>query len=235
MAENNVSLPVLLAGAAAVGVGGYFLIKSQGGGGGGGGGKKQYTLTITVSPGSVAGSVESSPAASVFWPGDIVTLTAHAAPGYGFDHWEEGAQKLTYNPVEVTMPASNLAVKAVFVPTSTNGAVNITMTITPNPVEINNYAGNPAVLHTSISNPGSAPLNLYIGWVITINGVKIWDNPIYGELIQPNQTLEFNNDFTFMDTEAGAGFAAVVARIDSGTGVLAGEAHLNFTVISTID
>ena len=48
-------------------------------------------------------------------PGESATLTAQAAQGWRFDHWEENAQNLgTANPLTVTMGTQNRSIKAVF-------------------------------------------------------------------------------------------------------------------------
>ena len=47
--------------------------------------------------------------------GESATLTAQAAPGWRFDHWEENAQNLgTTNPLTVTMGTQDRSIKAVF-------------------------------------------------------------------------------------------------------------------------
>jgi outer membrane protein assembly factor BamB len=67
------------------------------------------TLVVT-STGS--GSVSTNPSNSVYLMGSSVTLTATPAPGYQFDHWENGATGRT-NPVQITMNGSKV-VNAVF-------------------------------------------------------------------------------------------------------------------------
>ena len=48
-------------------------------------------------------------------PGESATLSAQAAQGWRFDHWEENAQSLgTTNPLTVTMGAQDRSIKAVF-------------------------------------------------------------------------------------------------------------------------
>ena len=48
-------------------------------------------------------------------PGESATLSAQAAQGWRFDHWEENAQNLgTTNPLTVTMGAQDRSIKAVF-------------------------------------------------------------------------------------------------------------------------
>ena len=48
-------------------------------------------------------------------PGESATLTAQAAQGWRFDHWEENGQNLgTTNPLAVTMGAQDRSIKAVF-------------------------------------------------------------------------------------------------------------------------
>ena len=48
-------------------------------------------------------------------PGESATLTAQAAQGWRFDHWEENAQNLgTTNPLTVTMGTQDRSIKAVF-------------------------------------------------------------------------------------------------------------------------
>ena len=48
-------------------------------------------------------------------PGESATLTAQAAQGWRFDHWEENAQNLgTTNPLTVTMGSQDRSIKAVF-------------------------------------------------------------------------------------------------------------------------
>ena len=48
-------------------------------------------------------------------PGESATLTAQAAQGWRFDHWEENGQNLgTTNPLTVTMGAQDRSIKAVF-------------------------------------------------------------------------------------------------------------------------
>ena len=48
-------------------------------------------------------------------PGENATLTAQAAQGWRFDHWEENAQNLgTTNPLTVTMGTQDRSIKAVF-------------------------------------------------------------------------------------------------------------------------
>ena len=48
-------------------------------------------------------------------PGESTTLSAQAAQGWRFDHWEENGQNLgTTNPLTVTMGAQDRSIKAVF-------------------------------------------------------------------------------------------------------------------------
>ena len=48
-------------------------------------------------------------------PGENATLTAQAAQGWSFDHWEENGQNLgTTNPLTVTMGTQDRSIKAVF-------------------------------------------------------------------------------------------------------------------------
>ena len=48
-------------------------------------------------------------------PGESATLTAQAAQGWSFDHWEENGQNLgTTNPLTVTMGTQDRSIKAVF-------------------------------------------------------------------------------------------------------------------------
>ena len=48
-------------------------------------------------------------------PGESATLTAQAAQGWRFDHWEENGQNLgTTNPLTVTMGTQDRSIKAVF-------------------------------------------------------------------------------------------------------------------------
>ena len=48
-------------------------------------------------------------------PGESATLTAQAAQGWRFDHWEENGQNLgTTNPLTVTIGAQDRSIKAVF-------------------------------------------------------------------------------------------------------------------------
>jgi hypothetical protein len=73
---------------------------------------KTYTLTVSASP-AAGGSV--SPTDGTYDTGATVTLTAAAAPGYRFDHWEGDAAGNTLS-VTVTM-SGNKNVMAVFVTT----------------------------------------------------------------------------------------------------------------------
>ena len=46
--------------------------------------------------------------------GETVTLTAEAAQGWRFDHWEENGQNVTENPLTITMGTQDRSIKAVF-------------------------------------------------------------------------------------------------------------------------
>ncbi|MHB8104615.1 MAG: InlB B-repeat-containing protein [Dehalococcoidales bacterium] len=84
---------------------------------------KTYTLTVTVSP-ALSGAV--SPSGGTFDTGANVTLTAMAAAGYRFDHWEGNTSGSTIS-VTITMNA-NKSVTAVFIKT-------YILSVTINPVE----------------------------------------------------------------------------------------------------
>ena len=47
-------------------------------------------------------------------PGESATLTAQAAQGWRFDHWEENGQNVTENPLTITMGTQDRSIKAVF-------------------------------------------------------------------------------------------------------------------------
>ena len=47
-------------------------------------------------------------------PGESATLTAQAAQGWRFDHWEENGQNVTENPLTITMETQDRSIKAVF-------------------------------------------------------------------------------------------------------------------------
>ena len=46
--------------------------------------------------------------------GETTTLTAEAAQGWRFDHWEENGQNVTENPLTITMGTQDRSIKAVF-------------------------------------------------------------------------------------------------------------------------
>ena len=46
--------------------------------------------------------------------GESATLTAQAAQGWRFDHWEENGQNVTENPLTITMGTQDRSIKAVF-------------------------------------------------------------------------------------------------------------------------
>ena len=46
--------------------------------------------------------------------GETATLTAEAAQGWRFDHWEENGQNVTENPLTITMGTQDRSIKAVF-------------------------------------------------------------------------------------------------------------------------
>ena len=46
--------------------------------------------------------------------GESATLTAEAAQGWRFDHWEENGQNVTENPLTITMGTQDRSIKAVF-------------------------------------------------------------------------------------------------------------------------
>ena len=46
--------------------------------------------------------------------GESATLTAQAAQGWRFDHWEENGQNVTENPLTITMETQDRSIKAVF-------------------------------------------------------------------------------------------------------------------------
>ena len=47
-------------------------------------------------------------------PGESATLSAQAAQGWRFDHWEENGQNVTENPLTITMGTQDRSIKAVF-------------------------------------------------------------------------------------------------------------------------
>ena len=71
---------------------------------------RTYNLSLSqVGQGTVSASK------SQLKPRESATLTAQAAQGWRFDHWEENAQNLgTTNPLTVTMGAQDRSIKAVF-------------------------------------------------------------------------------------------------------------------------
>ena len=71
---------------------------------------RTYNLSLSqVGQGTVSASK------SQLKPGESATLTAQAAQGWRFDHWEENAQNLgTTNPLTVTMGTQDRSIKAVF-------------------------------------------------------------------------------------------------------------------------
>ena len=71
---------------------------------------RTYNLNLSqVGQGTVSASK------SQLKPGESATLTAQAAQGWRFDHWEENAQNLgTTNPLTVTMGTQDRSIKAVF-------------------------------------------------------------------------------------------------------------------------
>ena len=60
------------------------------------------------------GAVSVSPLKSQFSVDETVTLTARAAQGWRFDHWEENGQNVTENPLTITMGTQDRSIKAVF-------------------------------------------------------------------------------------------------------------------------
>jgi hypothetical protein len=83
----------------------------------------QYTLTVNVTG---QGSVALNPTGPTYPSGTTVTLTATAASGWHFDHWE-GALTGSTNPTTLVMDG-NKTVTAVFV--ETTGGPIILMTFT---------------------------------------------------------------------------------------------------------
>ena len=71
---------------------------------------RTYNLNLSqVGQGTVSASK------SQLKPGESATLTAQAAQGWRFSHWEENAQNLgTTNPLTVTMGTQDRSIKAVF-------------------------------------------------------------------------------------------------------------------------
>ena len=71
---------------------------------------RTYNLSLSqVGQGTVSASKSQLKA------GESATLTAQAAQGWRFDHWEENGQNLgTTNPLTVTMGAQDRSIKAVF-------------------------------------------------------------------------------------------------------------------------
>ena len=71
---------------------------------------RTYNLNLSqVGQGTVSASK------SQLKPGESATLSAQAAQGWRFDHWEENGQNLgTTNPLAVTMGAQDRSIKAVF-------------------------------------------------------------------------------------------------------------------------
>jgi hypothetical protein len=77
------------------------------------GGTGTYALTVSISPAD-GGSVTLNPVGGSYAAGTLVTLTATAASGYQFDHWEDSS---TTNPRSVVVNADT-SVTATFVQTS---------------------------------------------------------------------------------------------------------------------
>jgi len=75
----------------------------------------QYSLTVTVSPSSAAGSVSLNPSGGLYTAGTPVTLTASAntGAGYTFGSWS-GVDSSNGTTASVTMPSSDKAVTATF-------------------------------------------------------------------------------------------------------------------------
>ena len=71
---------------------------------------RTYNLSLSqVGQGTVSASKNQ------LKPGENATLTAQAAQGWRFDHWEENAQNLgATNPLTVTMGSQDRSIKAVF-------------------------------------------------------------------------------------------------------------------------
>ena len=83
----------------------------------------QYTLTVSVTG---QGSVALNPPGPTYPSGTTVTLTANAASGWHFDHWE-GALTGSTNPAALVMDA-NKTVTAVFVQTTSSPIILMTFT-----------------------------------------------------------------------------------------------------------
>ena len=83
----------------------------------------QYTLTVSVTG---QGSVALNPTGPTYPSGTTVTLTANAASGWHFDHWE-GALTGSTNPAALVMDA-NKTVTAVFVQTTSSPIILMTFT-----------------------------------------------------------------------------------------------------------
>ena len=72
-----------------------------------------YELNLTQEG---SGTISVSPLKSRFKAGESVVLTAQAAQGWQFSHWEENGQSLgTANPLTFTMEAQHRTIKAVFI------------------------------------------------------------------------------------------------------------------------
>ena len=71
-----------------------------------------YELNLTQEG---SGTISVSPLKSRFKAGESVVLTAQAAQGWQFSHWEENGQHIgTANPLTFTMEAQHRTIKAVF-------------------------------------------------------------------------------------------------------------------------
>jgi len=99
----------------------YILALGYGCGGGGGGGSTSgnltgdttvnYTLALSVSPSSIAGTVAASPNALQYASGSVVTLITAAATGYKFKEWGgTNAVEIVNNKITMTGNKSVIAV-----------------------------------------------------------------------------------------------------------------------------
>ena len=142
-----------------------------------------YTLTTSVLPAGT-GNIIKNPEGTVFYEGDIVTLTAIPATGWQFDGWSGDASGTT-SPINVTMNANKNITANFSQIVNPPGTFSLTISVigqgTTNPSGTNSYDENIVVAVTAI--PAS-------GWLFyTWSGNASGSNPNINVTMNANKAI----------------------------------------------
>jgi uncharacterized repeat protein (TIGR02543 family) len=181
--------------------------------------KKVYSLTLAASP-LEGGSVAPNPQQSQYGDGTVVSLTATAAQGFLFSHWEGGLTG-EQNPGSMTID-SNKSVTAVFV-----RVYSLAVSVTP--------SGSGSVLASPFDGPYAA------GTVVTLTPAPApgyafshWEGDLTGSAGPAAVTMNGNKAITAVFVRQNYTLTVVVTPTGGGSVVAAPEDPYTYGTVVTL-